>query len=234
MSTTADRPVKFPVESLVPCTLFKSMTTERIADVLSQTSAAVITYPKETIIALEGEPCHQLSIILSGQVVVKKVYGSGKSVTVTTMRAGDTFGEVMVYADQQLLPSTIMSLTSVELLQIPRNDILTLCRLDSLFLENFLRMLSNKVWLLNEKLKLLSYGSIRQKITGTLLDLYRKQGTVYLMMDYNRQELADQLGIPRPSLSRELAQMKSDGLIDYWMNHVRIMDLEALESIMLE
>jgi CRP-like cAMP-binding protein len=226
--------VNLPVESLLSCALFESMTTERITDVLNQTSASLTSYPKETIIALEGEPCHHVSIVLSGQIVVKKLYGSGKSVTVATMVAGNIFGEVMVYADQQTLPSTIMSQTDVTLLEIPRNDILTLCRLDPLFLENFLRMLSNKVWMLNEKLKLLSYGSIRQKITGTLLDLYRKHGSVYLMMDYNRQELADQLGIPRPSLSRELAQMRSDGLIDYWMNHVRIMDLDALENIMME
>ena len=230
----AIRPVDLPIQSLTSCVLFQSMTAERINALLNQASVSVVTYPKETLIALEGEPCQQLSIVLDGQVIIKKMYGSGKSVTMATMKPGDTFGEVMVYADQQRLPSTITALTEVELLQIPRNDILTLCRLDPQFLENFLRMLSNKVWMLNEKLKLLSYGSIRQKITGTLLELYRKQGSVYLVMDESRQELADQLGIPRPSLSRELANMKTEGLIDYWKNHVRIIELERLENIMLE
>jgi CRP-like cAMP-binding protein len=228
------RPVDLPLEALASCALFQSMTNERITDILTQASVAVITYPKETIIALEGTPCHHVSIVLAGQVVIKKMYGSGKSVTVAVMSTGNTFGEVMVYADQQLLLSTITALTEVEVLQISRNDMLTLCRLDSQFLENLLRMLSNKVLMLNEKLKLLSYGSIRQKITGTLLGLYRKQGSVYLVMDESRQELADQLGIPRPSLSRELANMKTEGLIDYWKNHVRIIELETLESIMLE
>ncbi len=230
----AHDPLNLPIESLTSCSLFQSMTVHQITDLLNQTSAGVISYPKETIIALEGDPCDHLSIVLTGQVIIKKIYGSGKSVTVAIMNPGDTFGEVMVYADQQQLPSSIMALSNVKLLQIPRNDILTLCRLDPLLLENFLRMLSNKVWLLNEKLKLLSYGSIRQKITGTLLALYKKQGSNNLVMDYSRQELADQLGIPRPSLSREMAGMKAEGLIDYWKNHVRILELEKLEDIMLE
>jgi len=140
---------------------------------------------------------------------------------------------VMVYADHPL-PSTIMALTQVSLLQLPRESVLTLCQMSPPFLENLMRLLSNKVWLLNEKLKLLSYASIRQKITGTLLSLYQEQGSTQLTLGISRQEMADRLGIPRPSLSRELALMKSDGLIDYWKQSVRLLKLEALEEIMLQ
>lgn len=218
---------------LSQCLLFQSLDAAVIHEMLQQVSHQVVSYQREQLIAVEGDLCRHVSVLLSGQVAVQKVYGSGRAVTVATFSTGDIFGEVMVYADHPL-PSTIMALTQVSLLQLPRESVLTLCQMSPPFLENLMRLLSNKVWLLNEKLKLLSYASIRQKITGTLLSLYQEQGSTQLTLGISRQEMADRLGIPRPSLSRELALMKSDGLIDYWKQSVRLLKLEALEEIMLQ
>ena len=218
---------------LSQCLLFQSLDAAVIHEMLQQVSHQVVSYQREQLIAVEDDLCRHVSVLLSGQVAVQKVYGSGRAVTVATFSTGDIFGEVMVYADHPL-PSTIMALTQVSLLQLPRESVLTLCQMSPPFLENLMRLLSNKVWLLNEKLKLLSYASIRQKITGTLLSLYQEQGSTQLTLGISRQEMADRLGIPRPSLSRELALMKSDGLIDYWKQSVRLLKLEALEEIMLQ
>ncbi|MEN1761604.1 Crp/Fnr family transcriptional regulator [Anoxynatronum sibiricum] len=218
---------------LSQCPLFQDLDAAAIHEMLQQVSHQVASFQKDQLIAVEGDPCRHVSVLLSGQVAVQKVYGSGRAVTVATFSTGDIFGEVMVYADHPL-PSTIMALTQVSLLQLPRESVLTLCQMSPAFLENFMRLLSNKVWLLNEKLKLLSYASIRQKITGTLLALYQQQQSTELALGISRQELADRLGIPRPSLSRELALMKADGLIDYRKQSVRLLAPESLEEIMLQ
>ena len=39
----------------------------------------------------------------------------------------------------------------------------------------------------------------------------------------NRQELADYLGTERSALSREMARMKKEGLIDYCRNEIKIL-----------
>lgn len=39
----------------------------------------------------------------------------------------------------------------------------------------------------------------------------------------NRQELADYLGVERSALSREMARMKKEGLIDYRKNEITIL-----------
>ena len=38
------------------------------------------------------------------------------------------------------------------------------------------------------------------------------------------------MGVARPSLSRELISMKNDGLIDFNLKEIRILDLEKLED----
>ena len=221
------------IPSLLNCSLFKGMNREQIMTVLQQISWEKVFYHKAQVLAMEGDVCRQVSIILTGRVMIRKIYGSGKSVTITTLSVGDTFGEVMVYTDHRL-PSTIMAHTDVTLLQISRTDMLRICQLEPQFLENLFRLLSQKVWMLNETLKLLSYHSIRQKVAGTLLELHQVQRSEHLTLQWTRQEMADRLGIPRPSLSREMAAMKRDGIIDYWKNHLRILDLEALENILLQ
>ena len=41
------------------------------------------------------------------------------------------------------------------------------------------------------------------------------------------------LGVPRPSLSRELINMKDHGLIDYTKDIIKIVDKNAIENILM-
>jgi CRP-like cAMP-binding protein len=51
-----------------------------------------------------------------------------------------------------------------------------------------------------------------------------------LLLNMNREELADYLGTTRPSLSRELMNMQEDGLIDVSRSRILINDREELEQ----
>lgn len=215
------------------CSLFQGISQEQISTILNTMVYELLSVQRNSFIAMEGDAYRQISVIVSGEVAIKKIYGSGKSVTVTTLGPGDIFGELMVFT-QRTLPSAVSAQTEVTLLQIPQQEVLRLCQEQPQFLQNLLGLLSNKIWMLNEKLKLLSYGSLRQKITSLLLELSHQQQATNLTLPFTRQEMADQLGVPRPSLSREMGAMKREGLIDYWKHHVRLLQLEKLEGIMLE
>lgn len=88
--------------------------------------------------------------------------------------------------------------------------------------------------MLSERIELLSHSSIREKIASFLITEYRLQGSPRLNFSYTRKTMAEILNIPRPSLSRELNNMKEDGIIDYEKNTIEILDLNLLESIIIE
>jgi DNA-binding transcriptional regulator LsrR (DeoR family) len=46
----------------------------------------------------------------------------------------------------------------------------------------------------------------------------------------NRQQLADFLNVSRPSMSRELSRMRDEGIIDFHLSAVRILDIERLKE----
>ena len=49
-----------------------------------------------------------------------------------------------------------------------------------------------------------------------------------------KEKLAESLGTTRPSLSRELINMKELGLIDYNRSHILILDLEEIKNLLVE
>jgi CRP-like cAMP-binding protein len=70
---------------------------------------------------------------------------------------------------------------------------------------------------------------VRQKVAHYILEQYRHQRAATLQLHVSRGEMADELGIPQPSLSRELMAMRQEGWLDFERRTIRLHDLDALE-----
>ncbi len=188
------------------------------------------THPAGSIIAWEGEPCFSIGVILSGKVYIQKVSNYGHVIIVSTLNKGDSFGEVIIFSDQSIYPSTIAAETEATVCYILKEEILLLCQNSPVILHNFMRLLSNRVLMLNQRIQNLSYFSVRKKVAHFLLELYKGQNNLRLTSTTSRAEMAGRLCIPRPSLSRELANMKRDGIINYDKWSITIQNLNSLEG----
>lgn len=51
-------------------------------------------------------------------------------------------------------------------------------------------------------------------------------------MEMNREELADYLGVARPSLSRTLMKMQNEGIIEVGKKTIRILQREKIEKFL--
>ena len=71
---------------------------------------------------------------------------------------------------------------------------------------------------------------MREKLAAFLLSEFHKAGSTTFRILPNRNELAEYLNVSRPSMSRELARMKKEGLIDYYQNSFRILMVEELKK----
>lgn len=220
------------ISILSTCILFQSITKDDLQKLLTNISINKSVFYKNETIALEGDNCSSIGIILSGKIEVKKLFSSGKSVTITTLSKGNIFGEVIIFSDKNTYPSTLSCTENSTVLFISKNDIFNLCNINKVFLNNFMSLLSNKILMLNKKLKNLSYDTIRAKIASYLLDLYKKQKSKSLIIPCSRKELADILGVPRPSLSRELINMKNDNLLEFNGRNVFINNIYLIEELL--
>lgn len=178
----------------------------------------------------EEDEATGLFILLDGVVEVEKNDFSGKRQMVNRFDKPDTvFGEVYLFLEDRPYDFACRAVKDSRLLFVPKEAFdlaggATAQRLT----ENMLQVLANKAYFLNQKLLILSAGSLRKKIARHLL-FKNPEGEPMTLM--NREELADYLAVPRPSLSRELMKMHREGYIDLKGRELSF-DPEKLESLL--
>ena len=177
----------------------------------------------------EEDEAKGLYILLKGMVEVEKNDGSGKRQMVNRFDKPDTvFGEVYLFLEDRPYDFACRAVKDSRLLFVPKEAFdLSGGAMAQRLTQNMLQVLAKKAYFLNQKMLILSAGSIRKKIARHLL-FKNPEGEPMMLM--NREELADYLAVPRPSLSRELMKMHREGYIDLEGRQLSF-DPEKLESL---
>lgn len=221
------------IESLKKCALFNEFENEELEVVLSGINYKIDQYSKNQYIAMEGDPINGIGIVIQGSVEVQKCFPSGKTVAINRLHEGGVFGEVIIFSSKHVYPSAVVSTADSKVLFISKTDIIKLCKEHDQFLSKFMSTLSNKILMLSNKLKNLSYETIRGKIVSFLLEEYEEQQNSVIALRISKKELAEHFGITRPSLSRELIKMREEGYIAFDKNTITINSIDDLEDLLI-
>lgn len=201
---------------LKDCTLFHKTQVDL-------TKVIIQEYESGQSIALETEVSNNLGIVLEGRILVKSYTLSGSNFTLSRLEEGSYFGDILMFSDViNCFPGSLVTEGKTKVAIIPNETFKKNLFNDQILLKNFLRVLSNTAHDLSCKSKMLSQETVRDKILFFLLQQKRKQRSNIVKLKMTKEELANQLFIQRPSLSRELSRMKADGLIDYDRHTVTI------------
>ncbi len=192
--------------------LFKGIDEGKLKDFLAAKGAVKHRVLKEDYIFREGEVPEGLFILLEGAVEVEKISISGNRQVVNRFTSpGTVFGEVYIFLDNRPYDFGCVAYEESRILYIPKTafeaggeDVA------ERLISNMLGILSQKALFLNQKMLILSAGSLRKKIAMHLLQKLPSGGTMQLM---KREDLAQYLAVPRPSLSRELMKLHREGYI---------------------
>lgn len=222
--------IGYYAEFLTALPLFKDFSSKDIINFVKDNSCKLLNFTKEDVIFFEDEQCKNLSIVLEGAVEIQKIDPSGKVLTVANLSKGDAFGENLLFGDKNSYPMTVVSKDATVILMISKNSVANLCQTSRNFLNEFLRLLSNKAFSLSAKIKEVTLKNIRQKICEFLAWKFNSQNSMTISLDMSKKDWAEKLGVQRPSLSRELIKMKEDGLIDYDKDMIYIKDFEGLKA----
>lgn len=210
--------------------LFKDFHNKEITDFLISSQYQTRDYAASQIIALEGDPLTQIGLLLSGKVSVEKCFPSGKKITISQLSAGDIFGEAIIFSPKKVFPSMVTAVNNCKVMFVDQEHVIKMCFQNEKFLLNLLQLLSEKILLMDYRLRFLSGESIRQKICLYLLEQYEEQKRFDIHLTDNREALAEQFGVTRPSLSRELNKMRKEGLINLTRKTIIINNLSLLEQ----
>jgi CRP/FNR family transcriptional regulator, dissimilatory nitrate respiration regulator len=218
-------------EILCQSPIFRGISPEELTVLFSQIHFQVKTYEKNELITLSGEICDRLLIIQLGSVKAEMNDYSGKTIKIEDLSAPQPLATAFLFGTQNRFPVTVSATTDVEMVSIPKPEFVKMLQLNSLILNNYLNTISTRAQFLSQKLKFLSFKTIKQKIAHYLLE---KAGdrlqTVELAQ--SQGQLAEMFGVTRPSLARTLGEMVQDGLIETDRRYIKILDKTRMNQLL--
>ena len=195
--------------------LIKSIKPEEIESYLSEGSCKITQYGKNNIVHFVGEVCSKLEIILSGKVVIERIDESGNLMTIAEFFNGDVLGGNLMFSKNPYYPMTVTAKEATLILEINKDRLFILFSDNHEFLKSYLEYVSDHTVILGDRIKHYVNRTIRESIISYLDYECKKQNSNIIKLSMTKKALAERIGVQRTSLSRELAKMREDGLIEF-------------------
>ena len=185
------------------------------------------TYQKGEIISLEEENIEHVGVVLEGAVdMIKEDLWGNRTMLVRTYPE-DVFGETFACGAESLSVVSFQAAQNTKVLFLSFCRVMHTCTHACIFhqtlIENMVRLIARKNRELMRKVEVVSKKTLREKILAYLSIQAQTQGKNTFDIPLGRVEWAEYLCADRSALTRELAKMKEEGLIDYQKNTFKIL-----------
>lgn len=212
---------------LLQCPLFHGVRPEELSAMLGCLNASVRTCRKGEAILQEGDPATHLGILLSGQAqILREDYHGDRSI-VTVVTPGQLFAETFACAQAEELPVTVMCTEPSQVMLIECARLTTTCAAacahHQRIVLNLLRATAAKNMYLHRKLTILSQRTTREKLMTYLSDQARLHHSRAFTIPFDRQALADYLGVERSALSAEIGKLRDLGVLESQKSHFKLL-----------
>jgi CRP-like cAMP-binding protein len=220
------------IDLLKECPLFQGMSPGQISDVLSGNMGRISSHVKGALIAQSGDEVRFLHILLLGSVKGEMIDYTGKVIKIEDITPVRPLAPAFLFGRQNRYPVHITSGGDAVILSIPRDRFLLMLQQSAPLLENFMHIISSRGQFLSNKIKFLSFTTIKGKLAQYLLDLSAQQGSGRFVLPLSQMQLSELFGVTRPSIGRTLGEMKREGILRTEGRHVEILDFPGLTSLL--
>ena len=212
--------------------LFAGIDATALPSLLAGLGAVVRSYGRGERLVQAGHPSHRVGILLSGELEAYRPAPDGSHVPIARFDPGGVFGDVLSGSSLSS-PVTVQAACPCDVLLLPYQQLL--CPDDSperqRVLQNLVRTISDKYFLLSRRVDLLVLKSLRAKVCAYLLSEAERTGSTTFTIPYSRIQLADYLNCDRSALSRELSIMQHDGLLDTYKSSFKLLEPDRLRRM---
>lgn len=200
------------------CPLFQTITDDDLFKMLDCLGTKVVSFsPKETILS-EGEAVKYIGIVLSGSAQIIQIDYFGNRSIVASIAPSELFGESFACAGIAAMPVNVVANEEAEIMLIdhiritqPCSDA---CKFHRQMIDNLLKIVAVKNLAFHQKIEITSKRTTREKLLAYLLLQAKKTNGNRFEIPYDRQELADYLGVDRSGLSVEIGKLRREGVIN--------------------
>ena len=212
--------------SIRKCYLFDGIKDEQLADAIKLLNGRIKKVIKDDYIVQLGGTIQYAGLLLKGKIESSFQNENFDQITMHTFTGGYLFGEGLVINHANNSPVQVRAVEDSVVLFIDLEMIYAAADnspIRNILAGNLIKSLAKKNLILNQKVRILSQKSLRDRIFIYLRTLPKdKDG--YVRIPFTQTALAEYLGVNRSALSRELGRMQNEGLLVIDGKRIKIID----------
>jgi CRP-like cAMP-binding protein len=184
---------------------------------------------KKEIIYLDGDEAKNVIFINRGKVKISKMNKDGKEFITGLYQGGDFIGTLDMIENTNY-KETAVAMEQSEIMLIPKQDFYALIYSNRDVAARFIHFLSNNIEEMEERLLSVAFNSVRKRVAESLIRIKKKytDENQEEALPVTRTDLANVIGVAPETVSRTLADFKSEHLIEFIDKQIKIINPEKL------
>ncbi|MFA5623469.1 MAG: Crp/Fnr family transcriptional regulator [Bradymonadales bacterium] len=213
------------LKTIIDTPLFRGMQIKDVLVALRCLCASTKSFAKGQNIISTGDKISWVGIILEGFAFIEQIDYWGNRHIISELHVGAVFAESLACS---ALPSSIsvraQSDSLIMILDVLRllDGRIDCCSYNACMLRQLVSVMALKNRQCIEKTSILSQRSTREKLLTYLSFYARTAQSSSFELPFNRQALADYLGVDRSALSNVLAKLQNEGLLRFEKNRFEL------------
>ena len=214
------------VKTIKKIYLFKNLEDNEIVALLRCFNVKFLNFKPRKRLASRLDKIDDLYIVLTGSVRESWYNEDGELTTYIDYREGDIIGLEYVSGIRKTFSGEIVALEETTVITINSfrflNPCNNFCPRHTKVINNAFSYLAKQNIKLINRIKELTMPTTKEKVLCYLNNVRSAVKSTSFNIPYNRQELADYLGVERSSLSKELSELQKEGYITFHKNHFEL------------
>ena len=177
-----------------------------------------------------GDVWPYLFFIKSGEVTAVKESLEGRSLILTTLRAGEVFWGLAFFIQDAPMPASLRALQDIELLLWSRESLLPLFLRDGRLSWELSCLMIQRVQLASEIVEKLAFHPVGGRLARLLVEFAGNTSQGPIARDLTLDEMAARVGTTREVVCRFLHRFSDQGLIEITRTEFSITDRKGRED----
>lgn len=194
-------------------------------------------YSPGELLFSEGEPCSGFYVVASGKVRIFKLSPNGREQVLAVEGGGSSIAELPVF-DGGPYPASASAVEESEMVFLSRGDFQNFCLEHPEVALKVLAVVGMRLRRLVGIIEELSFTTVRQRLINYLLRAaesgHKTARGVALELAGSHQAIANEIGTVRELVSRNLARLQAEGMLEVDARHILIKDAAALKDLLAE
>lgn len=206
--------------------LFYGIDKTETASALSCLGAKIKSYSKNEIIINSADKVDFIAILLDGSAEISHIDCYGNRNILSAVAPGELFAETFAAAGIENAPVCVTASKDCTCLFLDYSRIVSpccnACSFHGKLIGNLLKITAKKNMVLTKKIEIISKRTTREKLLTYLSLEAENQRKNEFRIPFDRQGLADYLGVERSALSAVIGSLRDEGIIQSKKNLFKI------------